>query len=97
MRYGNTDYRTILQLRIFKTDSGRVLQSPEILAERKGESMKESRTTSKVTELPASCKSAMEHMEQELKKEEEGQSCEYRIADLPESCKKSRFMSSSGN
>ncbi len=50
--------------------------------------MIESRTTSTVTELPASCKSAMEHMEQELKKEEEGQSCEYRIADLPESCKK---------
>ncbi|WP_230398041.1 hypothetical protein [Novisyntrophococcus fermenticellae] len=50
--------------------------------------------TSKVTKLPSSCKSVMEHMEDELKREDEEEnrnmetSCEFQVADLPESCER---------
>lgn len=62
--------------------------------------MKESKITSHVTELPSSCKSVMEHMESELKKEDEDMverskrqesksqksDSNFQVADLPESC-----------
>lgn len=44
--------------------------------------MKDSNIVSSVTELPVSCKSAMERMELELEREEAQDS--YQIADLPE-------------
>ena len=54
--------------------------------------MGKSKITSSVTELPDSCKSAMEHMERELRAEDEA--CEsvprrqFEVADLPDSCEK---------
>lgn len=57
--------------------------------------MRESKITSTVTELPSSCKSVMEHMESELRKEDAemdaetkrwNENCKFEIADLPDLC-----------
>ena len=46
--------------------------------------MEKSRKTSNVTELPVSCRSAMERMEAELSREDAED--RYKIANLPEAC-----------
>lgn len=46
----------------------------------------EAKITSSVTELPNSCKSKMEHMVNELKKEDRQEQA-YKIAEITSSCK----------